>query len=94
MAQPDPAGADHENSDYVFEWVVARREGGERVGHGRIDLYKRGHFILEAKQSRQKGGAKAVAGQDDLFAASQNQSGRRSAERPTHLRVRDTNSRV
>ena len=27
---------------------------------GRIDLYKRGCFILEAKQSRLRGGKKAV----------------------------------
>jgi hypothetical protein len=30
-------------------------------------LYKRGCFVLEAKQSRQKGGSKEVLGQPDLF---------------------------
>ncbi len=81
LPQPDPAGADHENNDYVFERVVLRKDGGDKIGHGRIDLYKRGHFVLEAKQSRQKGGAKAVPGQDDMFEAAQNQSGRRSVAR-------------
>lgn len=28
LPHPDPAGADHENNDYVFERVVARREAG------------------------------------------------------------------
>ncbi len=35
---------------------------------GRIDLYRRDSFVLEAKQSRLKGGHKEVPGQDDLFA--------------------------
>ena len=36
---------------------------------GRIDLYKRGCFVLEAKQSRQKGGDKELKLKDqiDLF---------------------------
>ncbi len=63
----DPASAAHEHNDYVFERAVQRREGGEKSAHKRIDLYKRGHFILEAKQSRWKGGDKAIPGQEDMF---------------------------
>jgi hypothetical protein len=69
LKRPDPAQATHEFNDYVFERAVRRyRDEGESIG--RIDLYKRNSFVLEAKQSRQKGGRKEVAGvvgQNDLF---------------------------
>jgi hypothetical protein len=65
VPNPEPAGATTENNDYVFERVVKFRDGDT----GRIDLYKRGSFVLEAKQSRQKGQAKAIPGQEDLFTA-------------------------
>ena len=59
VARPDPAEASNELNDYVFE---------RRVERGWIDLYKKGCFILEAKQSCQKGGRKAFPeGQGDLF---------------------------
>lgn len=61
LPQPDPAAATHEHNDYVFERAVTFRDEAGKIGHGRIDLYKRGSFVLEAKQSRQKGGAKEVA---------------------------------
>ncbi|QIG79215.1 class I SAM-dependent DNA methyltransferase [Stakelama tenebrarum] len=61
LPPPDPADATHENNDYVFERAVTFRDAEGKTGHGRIDLYKRGCFVLEAKQSRQKGGAKEVA---------------------------------
>lgn len=79
---PNPAGASHESNDYVFERVVKRaRDDGETLG--RIDLYRRGAFVLEAKQSRQKGGAKAIPGQSDLFktGAPEESRGRRGADR-------------
>jgi len=67
LPQPDPAQATHEFNDYVFERAVRRhRDEGESVG--RIDLYKRNSFVLEAKQSRWQGDKK-VTTQDDLFAA-------------------------
>ena len=55
---PQPASAEHQFNNYVFERAVSFRDAGDKVGNGRIDLYKRGHFILEAKQSRQQGGTK------------------------------------
>ena len=61
LPQPDPAEATHERNDYVFERAVTFRDEAGRTGHGRIDLYKRGCFVLEAKQSRERGGAKEVA---------------------------------
>lgn len=82
LPQPDPADATHERNDYVFERVVTRhRDEGDAIG--RIDLYRKNSFVLEAKQSRQKGGKKEVAGQDDLFSVSDESGtrGKRGANR-------------
>lgn len=66
LPHPDPADARHEGNDYVFERAVTRhRDEGDTIG--RIDLYRKSSFVLEAKQSRWKGGEKAVVGQSDLF---------------------------
>ncbi len=58
VARPDPAGGDTERNEYVFERAVRFRHEDGSVSPGRIDLYKKGCFVLEAKQStkRQKGG--------------------------------------
>ncbi len=79
---PDPADATHENNDYVFERAVKKHKD-EGDSHGRIDLYKKGSFVLEAKQSRIKGGKKEVTGQNDLFTAEVPEAsrGRRGADR-------------
>jgi hypothetical protein len=45
----------------VFERSAQRQVADGSHGLGRIDLYKRGCFVLEAKQSRQAGGAKELA---------------------------------
>src|SRR4051812_34486537 len=60
VARPEPAAADSAENDYVFERVVKRPHLDGSAGLGRIDLYKRNNYVLEAKQSRQPGGAKAV----------------------------------
>ena len=49
VPRPDPASAVTEQNDYVFERLVRRTDGTT----GRIDLYRRDAFVLEAKQSRQ-----------------------------------------
>lgn len=61
LPRPDPANASHEHNDYVFERAVTFRDESGRTSPGRIDLYKRGCFVLEAKQSREKGKPKEVA---------------------------------
>ena len=81
VARPQPASADHSANDYVFERVVRETLRDGTVSNQRIDLYKRGCFILEAKQSRQKGGTKETAGDGDLLAAPSAPRGRRGAER-------------
>ncbi|WP_313012533.1 DNA methyltransferase [Brevundimonas sp.] len=50
LPPPDPAGATTLHNDYVFERAV---RPSFHSGHPkRIDLYKRGCFVMEAKQSR------------------------------------------
>jgi len=69
LPPPDPASATTEDNDYVFERAVKDQGFDGSVSSRRIDLYKKGCFVLEAKQSRLKGGKKEIAGQDDLFGA-------------------------
>lgn len=52
LPRPSPASDDPRANDYVFERGVKRRESEGLASTLRIDLYKRGSFILEAKQSR------------------------------------------
>src|SRR6185437_13211918 len=82
VAHPEPAGATRERNDYVFERVVTHhKDDGDALG--RIDLYKRDCFVLEAKQSRLRGAKKEVPGQSDLFSADipDDARGRRGADR-------------
>ncbi|WP_404372251.1 class I SAM-dependent DNA methyltransferase [Sphingomonas sp. MMS24-J45] len=93
LPQPDPADASHTRNDYVFERAVTFKDEAGKTGHGRIDLYKRGAFVLEAKQSREPGGKKEVAlpaEQPGLpgFAPTQVR-GRRSAQRGWDVLMRN-----
>lgn len=54
VPSPDPASDDTTSNDYVFERGVKRREAEAMASTLRIDLYKRGCFILEAKQSPER----------------------------------------
>lgn len=81
VARPEPASAEHDANDYVFERVVQETGRDGIVSNRRIDLYKRDCFVLEAKQSRQKGGDKEVRGQADMFVSEAAPRGRRGAER-------------
>lgn len=75
---PEPAGHASELNAYVFERAVTFREPDGSTAKGRIDLYKRGCFVLEAKQSRQGEGPKAAgAAQQSLFAPEPVPQGRR-----------------
>ena len=80
---PEPPTSDREAVSYRFEYPVRFPDG--RGGHstGRIDLYKKGAFVLEAKQSRLKGQAKEVLpAQGALpFAEPPGPRGRRGADR-------------
>ncbi len=50
VVRPDPAGPDDAGNAYVFERSVTFHHGDGSTSGGRIDLYKRGCFVLEAKQ--------------------------------------------
>jgi hypothetical protein len=50
VPRPEPA-RDDERTDYRFEYPVTFRNADGSTSAGRIDLYKRDCFVLEAKQS-------------------------------------------
>lgn len=54
VPQPQPTQADVAQNAYVFERDVEFDQGDGTKTIGRIDLYKRGCFILEAKQGLPK----------------------------------------
>ena len=47
---PDPAGPDPAHNRYTFEHPVTFRHQDGSTSTGRIDLYRRGAFVMEAKQ--------------------------------------------
>lgn len=51
---PEPAGPDPVENSYVFERRVDIRHSDGTINRGYIDLYRRGHFVLEAKQVSEK----------------------------------------
>lgn len=53
--RPDPATADASQNAYCFERAVSFRNPDGTISNRRIDLYRRGSFVLEAKQSRKPG---------------------------------------
>lgn len=69
VPRPDQASHDATTNAYAFERAVTFREPDGSTSRGRIDLYKRGCFVLEAKQSRRPGAPKAAPTQGDLLAA-------------------------
>ncbi|TCM07461.1 type IIL restriction-modification enzyme MmeI [Sphingomonas sp. PP-CC-3G-468] len=66
---PHGSRSDDAHNDYVFERRVFQDNGDGSVSFGRIDAYKRGAFILEAKQGSDADRAAATRGDDylDLF---------------------------
>ncbi|MBD8619298.1 class I SAM-dependent DNA methyltransferase [Sphingomonas sp. CFBP 13728] len=92
---PDPADATHDRNDYVFERAVRLEDLGGLQRNGRIDLYRRGCFVLEAKQSRERGGPKEVANVDQAslpgipLPEDTDRRGRRSAHRSWDVLMRN-----
>ncbi len=81
LPRPEPAGASSDRNDYVFERAVKKTDRDGAVSYPRIDLYRRGCFILEAKQSRLRGARNEIVGQLALPEISTPSQGRRSADR-------------
>jgi len=63
VAPPNPAMGDAERDTYVFEREARLAHEGGETTIGRIDLYKQGCFILEAKQAVGRGLQQAGQGQ-------------------------------
>ncbi|MEO9613000.1 MAG: DNA methyltransferase [Nitratireductor sp.] len=79
LPHPDVAGAETALNDYVFERAVKPRRSEGTTAPKRIDLYKKGAFILEAKQSRMKEGRGGE--QPALFAEEPAPRGKRTVAR-------------
>src|SRR4051794_13182285 len=56
VPRPEPTRPDDAENAYVFERAVTFQNGDGTTSAGRIDLYKRGCFILEAKQGSERPG--------------------------------------
>ncbi|WP_169981214.1 class I SAM-dependent DNA methyltransferase [Tautonia rosea] len=54
VPRPEPTRPDDSENAYVFERAVTFQNGDGSTSTGRIDLYKRDCFILEAKQGSEK----------------------------------------
>jgi len=55
VARPAPSkGGEDEQNAYVFERGVTFHNPDGSTSNGRIDLYKRGCFVLEAKQGGER----------------------------------------
>ncbi|MCA1636270.1 MAG: class I SAM-dependent DNA methyltransferase, partial [Acidobacteria bacterium] len=54
VARPEPTGINEDDNAYVFEKAVTFQHGDGTSSTGRIDLYKRGCFVLEAKQGSER----------------------------------------
>lgn len=83
VTPPEPPTSDSDAVTYRFEYPVRFADPAGGAGTGRIDLYKKGAFVLEAKQSRLKGQAKEVLpAQGSLWPAEPaGPRGRRGADR-------------
>ena len=71
VSTPEPACEDTRDNAYVFERRVTFQHGDGSASAGRIDCYKRGHFVLEAKKI--KLGA-ATKGFDDALQRARGQA--------------------
>ena len=69
VPRPHIAQEDRNLNDYTFERTVEFSHISSAKMTGRIDLYKKNCFLMEAKQSREKGRPKALSlpGQLDLL---------------------------
>jgi len=81
VSPPDPKREEPAANTYTFEYDVKFKDTDGSESPGRIDLYKKACFVLEAKQSRLEGRPKAIPGQEDLFVTDAQPRGRRSANR-------------
>jgi hypothetical protein len=77
LSHPDPSTADDSKNSYVFERNVPLLHEGGRTTTGRIDLYKRGCFVLEAKQGSSEAAFAPLFGREASPTGSRRGHGRR-----------------
>ncbi|GJL97486.1 MAG: DNA methyltransferase yeeA [Hyphobacterium sp.] len=84
LPRPEPSKEATALNDYVFVRSVTRNHEDGSKSSRRIDLYKRGAFVLEAKQGSDGGGSKkADEAQKDMFGAEAGQARAGTARRGT-----------
>ena len=66
VAAPHGSRTDDAFNDYVFERRVFQDNGDGTTSFGRIDAYRKGSFILEAKQGSEADKAAADGGESDI----------------------------
>ena len=71
VEQPQPAREDTRDNAYVFERRVTFRHGDGSASAGRIDCYRRGAFVLEAKKIKSVAAGK---GFDDALLRARDQT--------------------
>lgn len=81
LPQPEPAADDTRDNAYVFERRVLLRQPDGSAGHGFIDLYRRGCFVCEAKQT---GRALDTSGWDKAMLRAHNQADRYARALPAN----------
>jgi hypothetical protein len=64
---PKGSQTDDAQNDYVFERRVFQDNGDGTTSFGRLDAYKRGSFVLEAKQGSDADREAAKRGESDFF---------------------------
>jgi hypothetical protein len=67
LAPPEFSTSANHSNDYVFERRIDFKHPDGSTTPGRIDLYKRGCFVLESKQSSSAHRNRTAAGQPDLL---------------------------
>ena len=84
LPRPDTSKEQNRLNDYVYERSVSFKHPDGTQTNGRIDLYKRNCFILEAKQSGKHGAsAKAHPDQVDMFGVEREKIKAGTAQRGT-----------
>jgi hypothetical protein len=83
VPRPEPASKEATTNVYAFERGVTFRSPDGSTSIGRIDLYKRGCFVLEAKQTQHKKRYNAPSKQPDLLIVDPNEPSQRGKRTST-----------
>ena len=86
VPRPNPARREDKADDYVFERVVTFHNPDGTTSAGRIDLYKQGCFVLEAKQGSNREKRDAASRPDGTGSARQHAEPARKTKRGAAVR--------